>query len=182
MKTYLLKLSPADFCEATRACAEGAAFACQRSTMSAVWDACHRADWLCWILEKIDAPSDAKAVRLYMVWCARNTPLADGRTTSALLTDPASLLALEVATRFANGTATSKELSAARSAAESAAWSAARSAAESAAWSAAWSAAESAAELATWSAAGSAAELATWSAAGSAQANEFRKVVPNPFV
>jgi hypothetical protein len=62
--------------------------------------------------------------------------------------------ALAVAERFANGQATAQELDAA----ESAAWSAARSAAESAAWSAAWSAARS------------------------AQADEFRKVVKNPFL
>jgi len=162
MKTALLKLSPARFCDVTNACAEGREFATKHKTMSAVWRACPRVDWLCWILNAIDAEADEKAVRLYMVWCARNTPLADGRTTGALLTDPRSVAACDMAERFANGDATRKELEAA--------WSAAESAARSAAWSAAESAAESAARS------------AAWSAARSAQAAEFRRVVKNPFV
>jgi hypothetical protein len=201
MKTQLLKLTPKQFCAETGACSEGAKFALCHKTMAQVWRACPHVDWLVWILNAIDAPQDEKACRLYMVWCARNTPLADGRTTSALLTDPRSLAALDVAERFARGDATEEERSAARSAAwsaaesaaESAAWSAAESAARSAAWSAAWSAARSAAESAARSAAWSAAESdarsaarsAAWSAARSAawsaQADEFRKVVKNPF-
>ena len=118
MKTHLLSLSPADFCKATKACEEGAEFAAKYATMAEVWDACNRVDWLVWMLNVIDAPQDEKACRLYMVWCARNTPLADGRTTGALLSDPRSLSALDVAERFANGNATREELAAAESAAE----------------------------------------------------------------
>ncbi len=165
MKTRLLKLSPKAFCRATKACEEGAQFAANYSTMAEVWANCPRVDWLVWMLNAIDAPPDEKACRLYMVWCVRNTPLADGRTTGDLLTDERSRNALEVAERAANGQATADELSAARSAAESAAWSAVRSAVRSAAWSAAESAAWSAARSAAWS----------------AQAAQFRKVVPNPF-
>ena len=157
MKSELLKLTPAEFCAQTNACSDGRVFAASRSTMAQVWEECPRVDWLVWILNTIDAPQDEKACRLYMVWCARNTPLHDGRTTLALLADPRSVAALEVAERFAAGTATADELSAA--------------------WSAAWSAARSAA----WSAAESAAESAARSAAWSAQTDQFRKIVANPF-
>ncbi len=86
----------------------------------------------------------------------------------------ASWHVIEVKRRWMRGEATSKELSAAWSAARStaecaaksaawSAWSAARSAAECAAWSAARSAARSAAEFAAWSA-----WCAAWSAARSA--------------
>ena len=96
MKTHLLSLTPTEFCDATHACPEGRRFAVKYKTMSAVWRACKRVDWLVWILNAIDAEPDEKACRLYMVWCARNTPLADGRTTAALLTDPRSVAALQV--------------------------------------------------------------------------------------
>ena len=205
MKTHFLSLSPREFCDATRACSEGVKFALQYDSMREVWDHCPRVDWLCWILNTLDVPADEKTVRLYMVWCARNTPLEDGRTTGALLTDQRSLDALAAAEQFARGEITSEVLGAAESAARSAAWSAAESAAwsaaESAAESAAGSAAESAAGSAAWtvargaarsaaeSAAGSAARGAAWStawsaaesAAESAQVNEFRRVVKNPF-
>jgi hypothetical protein len=203
MNTELLYLTPKEFCRSTGACPEGTRFALGHKSMAEVWDHCPRVDWLCWILKALDVLPDERAVRLYMVWCARHTPLADGRTTESLLTDPASREALVVAERFVRGEATPEELSAAwsaaRSAAESAArsvawsdWSAARSAAWSAAWSvdrsADWSAARSAAESAArsvawsdWSVARSAAWSAAESAAESAQADQFRKVVPNPF-
>jgi len=124
MKTHLLKLTPAKFCDATDACEEGRKFAVKYKTMAAVWRNCPRVDWLCWILNATEAPADEKAVRLYMVWCARNTPLADGRTTLALLTDKRSTDALDVAERFAHGNATQEELAAAWAAA----WAAARAA------------------------------------------------------
>jgi len=117
MKTHLLKLSPGEFCKETNACDEGAAFAPAFKTMSAVWSACPRVDWMIWILNAIEAKHDEKAERLFAVWCARNTPMADGRVTSDLLTDPRSLAALVVAERFANGKATEEELAAARAAA-----------------------------------------------------------------
>ena len=169
MKTELLNLTPKEFCRITEACSDGIRFALKYKTMKSVWEHCERVDWLCWILNTLDVPADEKACRLYMIWCARNTPLADGRTTLALLTEQRSLDALSVAERFANGQATLEELDAARSAARSAAWSAAESAARSAA------------ESAARSAAGSAAESAAGSAAESAQAVQFRKVVKNPF-
>ena len=62
--------------------------------------------------------------------------------------------AIAVARRFANGTATSDELDAARDAARDAAWYAAGDAAGDAAWDAAWDAAGAAAGAAAWDAAG----------------------------
>ena len=91
--------------------------------------------------------------RLFAVWCALESFKLQEKV------DERSIEAVNVAERFANGTTTNEELSAARSAA----WSAARSAARSAAWSAAWSAASAA-----WSAARSAAWYAAWYAAWSA--------------
>ena len=117
MKKHLLKLTPREFCAETNACHEGAVFASRFKSMSAVWKACPRADWLIWILNAIEAEHDEKAERLFAVWCARNTPMADGRVTGALLTDPRSLAALEVAELLANGTATAEELAAAGDAA-----------------------------------------------------------------
>ena len=186
------------------ACHEGKEFLAIHKTLADAWDACQRPDWMFWALEQINW-SDERIFRLFMCWCAMETPLADGLKTGDLLTHPDSIKAVEVARRFANGEATAEELSAAWSAAlsaalspalspalsaalspaRSAAWSAARSAALSAALSparsAAWSAAWSAAESAAWSAAESAAWSAARSVARSAQADQLRVMVGNPF-
>jgi hypothetical protein len=132
-----LNLTPKQFCDATVACRDGRAFALTQPTMADVWDKCPRADWLLWILNKLDQQADDRTLRLFAVWCARNTPLSDGRKTGDMLTDPRSLAALEVAERYANGEATQEELDAARAAA----------------WAAAWA----------------------------AQADQLRKMIPNPF-
>jgi hypothetical protein len=155
METNLIKLKPKAFCRATKACEEGAEFAAKFKTMSEVWESCPRVDWMTWIWNAIEAEHDERAERLFAVWCARNTPLGDGRVTGDLLTDPRSLAALEVAERFANGSATREELAAARDAAEDAA---------RAAGDADWCAAR-----------------AAGAAARDAQAKEFRRVIPNPF-
>ena len=152
-----LNLNPKEFCSATDACQEGREFAEKYNTMAQVWDASPRADWLLWILVAIDAPANEKTERLFAIWCARSTPMHDGSTTGALLTDPRSIAALEVAERFAYGNATTEELAAA--------WAAARAAAWAAAGAAAWAAA--------WAAAGDAA----WAA----QANQLRTMIGNPF-
>ena len=167
MKNHLLKLSVSEFCDQTKACNEGRIFALKHETMAEVWDNCPKVNWLLWILEAIDAPKDEKNLRLFAVWCARNTPLADGRTTGDLLTDPRSLAALEVAERFANGEATRQELNAAGAAA----WDAA-CAAQNAAGAAAWDAA-CAARDAAWAAARDAAR--------DAQCTQFKKMIANPF-
>ena len=192
-----LNLTPKQFCDATDACDDGLEFALTQQTMAEVWDKCPRSDWLLWILNKLDRQADDRTLRLFAVWCARNTPMSDGRKVGDLLTDPRSLAALEVAERYAHGNATDKELAAARDAAWSAAWDAARDAARDAAWAAAWAAAWDAAEAAArdaardaaWAAAeaaasaaaGDAAGAAARDAAGVAQADQLRKIMPNPF-
>ena len=99
-----------------------------------------------WCFRAVDGFDKEK--RLFAVWCARQV--------QHLLTDPRSLVALDVAERFALGAATLAELDAAWAAARSAAWAAARDAA----WDAAWAAAESAARDAARSAAQSDAQEA----------------------
>ena len=160
-----LNLTPKQFCDATVACRDGRAFALTQPTMADVWDNCPCADWLLWILEKIDRSPDGRTLWLFAVWCVRSTPLSDGRKTGDMLTDPRSLAALEVAERYAHGNATDDELAAARYAA----WAAARDATRAAALDAAGDAAQAAAGD------------ATWDAARSAQADQLRKIIPNPF-
>jgi hypothetical protein len=192
-----LNLTPKEFCSATDACEEGREFAQKYNTMAEVWDACPRADWLLWILRAIDAAENEKTERLFAIWCARSTPMHDGRTTGALLTDSRSIAALEVAERFAHGNASREELTAARAAA----WDAARAAAEDAARAAAgdaaraaadaadaaWAAADAAdaawaaAGAAAWAAARDAARAAAGAAAWAAQAVQLRTMVSNPF-
>ncbi len=82
-----------------------------------------------------------KEIRLFAVWCARQV--------QHLMTDERSVAALVVAEDFANGKATSSDLSAAGAAA----------------WEAAWEAAGEAAGAAAWEAAGEAAWAAAWEAA-----------------
>ena len=177
----LLNLTPAEFCAATKVCADGRKFALTQPSMADVWDNCPRIDWLLWIADKLDQRPDDRTLRLFAVWCARSTPLSDGRKTGDLLTDPRSLAALEVAERFADGRATNDEWAAARDAAWAAAWAAEGAAARAAAWAAAWAAARAAAgdaaRAAAWAAEGAAARAAAWAA----QAAHFRTLVPNPF-
>jgi len=163
-----LNLTPKEFCFVTNACQEGRIFSQKYNTMAEVWDACLKVEWLLWILRAIDAPANEKKKRLFAVWCARNTPMHDGRTTGALLTDSRSVAALEVAERFANGNATEAELAAAWSAARTAAFDAASAAARSAARTAAFDAARAAAWSAARFAAFDAARAAAWSAARTA--------------
>ena len=168
-------MTPKEFCNATNACSEGREFALKYQSMSEVWANCPKVDWLLWITERTGRPDD-RTLRLFAVWCARNTPLPDGRKTGDLITDPRSLAALDVAERFANGQASRDELDAARIAAWDAARDAARIAARDAArdaWAAAWAAA--------WDAARDAARIAAWDAADKAQATQFRAMVKNPF-
>jgi hypothetical protein len=113
---------------------------------------------------------DAKTLRLFAVWCARQV--------QHLMTDERSIAALEVAERYANGKATDDELAAARAAARydagsaraAVAWdAAARDAAAWAAWAAAMDAAPAAAPAAA-RAARDAAAWAAWAAAMDARA------------
>jgi hypothetical protein len=187
----------ADLLRTVGACDEARYWARPYESPAAAWEACEQPEWMLWALDRCGLWDDRLA-RRFMAWCARSTPLLDGRTTWDLLTDGRSRAAVEIAERMAAG----EEIeSAARSMAESAAWSAAesmaasaaRSATESAAASAARSPTESAAESTAWSAAWSAARSPTgpaawpptgpsaWSAARSAQAKILRQFFGNPF-
>ena len=187
----LLTLTPAQFCAATDACKEGRDWAIAQTTMADVWDNCPRAEWLVWIAQKINAADD-RTLRLFAVWCARSTPIAGGRVTGDLLTDPRSRAALEVAERYANGQATAARL--ANACADAYAYAAAYAAdaathadAAAAAYAAAYATtayADAAAAYATTAAAYAAAyATATHADATSrlGQANQFRLMVANPF-
>ena len=162
MKKELLKLNPIDFCIETNACAEGVAFAAKFGTMAEVWDACPRVDWLTWILNAIEAPSDEKAMRLHACWCVRETPLVDGRKVWDLLTDERSRNAVIVSERFAVGEATHSELAAAQAAA--------------------WAARDAVGDAQDAARAARDAAGAAWDAARAAQTSEFKRIVPNPFL
>ena len=118
-------------------------------------------------------PQHAREWRLFAVWCARHV--------EHLMDDPRSVVACNVAERFAHGMATQGELDVARSAASSAVWDAAWDAACSAARDAAMDAASSAASSAAWGAARDAAWNAAWSvacsAARDAQTAKFLEIV-----
>jgi hypothetical protein len=126
---------------------------------------------------------DAKTLRLFAVWCARQV--------EHLMTDERSKAVLVVAEKFAHGEATEVELTAARDAARdawAAAWAAARDAARDAAgdvarnaawaaWAAAWDAARTAARDAAWAAARNAAWAGAGDAAGDAPVGQLLKMV-----
>jgi hypothetical protein len=184
----LLNLTPAQFCEATDACKEVRDWAITQPTIADVWDNCPRGDWLVWIARRLNAADD-RTLRLFAVWCARSTPLGDGRVTGDLLTDPRSRAALEVAERYAHGQATKEELAAAyatyatdataATATYAAAYAAAAYAAATTAYAAAYAAYAADAAAAAAAAAAYAADAAD--AAKQAQADQFRLMVANPF-
>jgi len=188
MNNTLLNLTPKQFCDITNACSDGRKYALTQPDMAAVWDNCPRVDWLLWIAEKIGCTPDERTLRLFAVWCVRETPLADGRKVCDLLTDERSKNALVVAEKYATGNATNQELAAARYAAARAAAEAAARAAGDAAGNAAGVAAGVAAEAAAEAAARAARDAArdaAWdaaeAAAGNAQVNQLRTMIPNPF-
>ena len=92
-----------------------------------------------------------KDVRLYAVWCARQV--------QHLMSDNRSIIALDVAEKYADGLVTKEELKTARDAAWEAAWEAEWNAAGAAAWNAARAAAWEAAGAAAWEAARAAARV-----------------------
>ena len=122
MNNTLLNSTPEQFCNLTNACKEGREYALTQPNMAAVWDNCPRADWLLWITDKIGCTPDDKTLRLFAVWCVRETPLADRRKVFDLLMDERSKNAVVVAEKHATGRATTQELAAARDAAGAAAW------------------------------------------------------------
>jgi hypothetical protein len=113
-----------------------------------------------WCLRAVD--NYEKEMRLYAVWCARQM--------QHLMKDQRSLVALDVAERFANGCATLVELDAACDAAWAATWAAANAARDVASRAAAWAASRAAAEDAAWAAAMDAAWATSWAAANASRA------------
>lgn len=186
MSTHLLSLTPYEFCRATDACAEGRDWAIMRPDMATVWDACPRADWMLWMLNKLGHVPQ-RELRLFAVWCARRTPLGDGRVTGDLMTDPRSRAALDVAERYAEGDATANELRSAYRAATTATYAVAYHAAAyhaAAAAAAATAAASDASAYAdSYAAYGDsyAAYADSHAAANAAQAGQLRRMIPNPF-
>ena len=152
-------------------CDEAAAWLDTQPDPQTAWQTCPRSSWMLWVLDELGY-HDERVLRLFACWCARETPLPDGRKSWDLLVDPRSRSAVELAERFAVGAASPEDLALAESSARSA-----RSAASSAS-SAAWSVTESAARTAARSAPWSAAWFAAWAAAESAQAAQLRKMVP----
>lgn len=115
-----------------------------------------------WLFTRNNLMSD-KDLRLFAVWCAREALKFIENP------DPRSVMACDVAERYANGDATTQELLVA--------WSAASVAsASAAAWCASWSATRSASAAASMAAAEHAAatdSLASWHAARSAQVDKL---------
>ncbi len=163
----------------------------KQSTMADAWDNCPRGDCIAWMAFHVRA-TDERTMRRFAIWCARSTPLADGRVTGDLLTDPRSIAALDAAERYADGQATDEELAAASlaafrakmelNAADEYAYATVRAAcapigaAQPDGYLASMWASSSAAY-----AAGSAFPSEGMAAANLAQANQFRLMVANPF-
>ena len=179
--------TPADFCEKHNACAEGMAFAAQFSTLAAAWDACHRADWMLWAMQRANKTRGLdRPLRIFACDCAE----------AAKPADPRSLAAIAVARRYADGLATVEELRAAYVSAF-AAYAAARASARAAACAAhvaptpaapyvraaARAYARSASDAAYTAARASAYATSTTSAAATrrAQAKRLRALIHNPF-
>lgn len=149
-----------DFCKKHNACREGVEFASKFQTLSEVWDACPRADWMIWLLQKAKKTGGLeRTLRIFACDCAE----------SAKPTDPRSLAAIAVARRYADGLATADELRAARVAAYSAD-AYADAVASYASYADAATAAEAAAEAAY-------ADDAT----RKTHAERLRAAIPNPF-
>lgn len=148
-----------DFIMEYKPCEEGAAFARRYETMAEVWEACPRADWLVWICGRMNIKND-KQLRLFAVWCIRNTTIVGDKTTWDLLFDGRSRNAVLVAERFANGEASAEEL---------------RAANEVLMYVAAVYMA------AAYPSANFAAQSAAYPAPNTAQASQFRLMVENPF-
>ena len=170
------------YLKSIHACGEAVAYAKQHPDMESAWLNCQRPDWMLWLLDKAGYKDDTQ-MRLYACWCARHTPLGDGRTTWDLLTDPRSRAVIEVAERFALGQATKDELTAAYAAARAAyAASAAYAAAHVAHAAAAAAYAARAAAHAAYAAHAADAARAARAAAHAAQADQLRLMVPWPVV
>jgi hypothetical protein len=180
-----MQISVVDFCDKHGACSDGREWAIGTGakTIDALWKRDDiKSEWRIWIATRSGVLDD-KTLRLFACRCVRQV--------WHLLADQRSKNAVEVAERFANGKATSKELAAAWAAARDAAWAAAwaaardsaldaaldaaRDAALAAAWAAAWAAARDSALAAALDAALDAARAAAWDAQA-----EYLKANTNP--
>jgi hypothetical protein len=75
-------MTPREFCRRHGACFDGVKFALKFPTMSEVWDACGRIDWLFWLISRTDmrlTPVQLNALRRFALYIMRETPLPDGR-------------------------------------------------------------------------------------------------------
>ncbi len=85
-----------------KACRGGYAWARKFDTPSDAWEAIQRPAWLRIALAGAGY-SDDKVWRIFACWCARETPLIDGRKVWDLLTDKRSRHSVEVAEAFIRG-------------------------------------------------------------------------------
>ena len=128
----LLNIDPKEFCSTHNACSEGASFAIQFKTMAEVWDNCPRADWMFWILARLNlAPKELRY--LACDFAERVLPIYEKRNPN----NRAPRKAVEMARRYVDGKATLKQVQEARRAAAYAAADAAYAAAAAAAYAAA---------------------------------------------
>lgn len=179
--TNLLTLTPAEFCAATDVSMAEHRFALRYATMAEVWDAYPKPDWLLRICESLGKWPDSRTLRLFAIWCARQTPIGDGFVTGDCISDPRCIAALYVAERYAEGRASYAELRTAHAAAV-------RSSCASATGArlANWAACEAARPHVSRAAGGASFAAAIQldageGAASAAQADQFRRMVPNPF-
>ena len=129
-----------EFCEKHDACENGHEWAISTglTTMAELWLRDMRPEWREWIATRPGILDD-RELRLYACWCVRQM--------WSLLPDERSKYAVEVAERFADGTATAEELASASASANdaaSSAWAVARAA------NAACCASDARAALAAW--------------------------------
>jgi hypothetical protein len=114
---------------------------------------------------------DDRTMRLFAVWCAREA------LKKVKDPDPRSVNACNVAERYANGKASSKELAVARAAAEAATWDAVGAVVRDAAWDAAGAEAWNAAWNAAWAVAEAAAQATARAAAWDARVAQLKKML-----
>lgn len=81
---------------------------CDPSSMAEAWDNSKDLDWLLRIADRTPVPRGD--LRRFACWCARNTPLSDGRTTWDLLPDKRLRNAILVSERYEAGSADHWEL------------------------------------------------------------------------
>lgn len=84
------------------------AFLKKHKTMAKAWELCHRADYMLLILREMGYKDEK--LRLFAVWCARNTLLSKSSKTGDFLTDARLTKALEIAELYVEIKATVNDL------------------------------------------------------------------------